>query len=236
MLHSCSMADLFERHIFMRVFFGCLAIWLVLLFAITLHGQQAKKTVPSPAAIRDPFESFQTFSAVLNGGLGKNHDRQIFRSGRWMRVEFDDTPRISDILTKNTWVIAKDNRCFKFGVPDSGTYPFGVFRGYKIERSPTTETETIDGHKCSIENVTFTGQGGNDTVVRMKLWEAGDLQNFPIKIAVDSNGQKFEANYSKVDLKTPDQRLFRHPVKCEAGPQQAVGRTVAVPSKAGKKP
>jgi hypothetical protein len=220
----------------MRVLLGRLAICPVLLLAITLHGQQAKKTVPSPAASSDPFESFQTFSAVLNGGLGKDHDRHIYRSGHWMRIEFDDAPRISNILTKETWVTAQDHRCFKFGVPDSGTYPFGVFRGYKIDRSPTTQKETVDGHTCSIENVTFTGQNGNETVVRMKLWKADDLQNFPIKIAVDSNGRHFEANYSKVDLKAPDPKLFQHPVKCEAGPQQAVGGTTAAPPKTPKKP
>jgi len=50
----------------------------------------------------------------------------------------------------------------------------------------------------------------------MKLWEAEDLQGFPVKVEVNvvSNGNKFTLNYSNVSLKAPDAALFKSPAKC----------------------
>ena len=90
-----------------------------------------------------------------------------------------------------------------------------------MKRFPTKEKETIDGHLCKIENVTLTDEDDSSMVVKMKLWEAEDLEGFPVRIEVQAGPQKFTSTYANVSLKTPDPKLFQHPTKCEPGAQPA---------------
>ena len=200
-------------------------ICLLLLLAPALHGQRLTKNTAVPKATPDPFEDFQAFTAVVHGGLGNNHNQKIFRSGRFMRVEFDDHYRITDLISRTTMAVAGP-RCFKFNAPDARAFPFGVYRDFKIERSPTSEKETVDGHPCSIENVTFTGPTDNPVVVHMKMWRADDLRAFPIKITVEWDGHQSNLAYTDVELKAPDQNLFQHPAKCAifGGPDEQSGK------------
>jgi hypothetical protein len=155
-----------------------------------------------------------------------------------MRLDFEGYYRITDLKKLETWSVAP-NRCAQIPMPDAGSYPFSAFHDFKAARSLTGEKETVDGHVCRIENVTFTPNDERPIIIKMKLWEAEDLEGFPIKIDVDAGGgRKFNLTYTDVSLKAPDPKLFQHPAKCEQGPQPGQKGTIKLappPPKAGPK-
>lgn len=199
----------------------CLLLWV----GTGALADQAKKSPPrTKATSQTPLDDYQTFSATLNGGIGKDHDRKVYRSGNLMRLDFEDGAyRITDLQRGTTWGVTP-RFCTKFGIADAGTFPFSAFRDFKAERVPTTEKETIDGHACIIETITFTPPDGRPFVVKMKLWKAEDLGHFPIKIEVEPSGvgvnkaSKLSLTYTNVNLDKPDPALFKHPVKCTGAP------------------
>ena len=96
---------------------------------------------------------------------------------------------------------------------DVHSYPFSAYRGYKLERSPSEDKDTLDGHSCKIENVTFT-QKESDLKVKMKLWKAEDLQGFPVKIELPNPARTITVSYTNISLDKPDAALFKVPAKC----------------------
>jgi hypothetical protein len=215
--------------------FGAMLLIPMLSTVEPVWGQTMAKPSPpaTDAVAKNPFDSFKTFSATLNGGIGRDHDRKIFRSGNLMRMDFADSYRITDLEKQTTWGVYPHS-CRQFSAPDAGSYPFSSYRDFKVERALTTEKETVDGHTCSIENVTFTPSGSQPFAIKMKLWEAEDLQHFPIKIAVEATGptgkagSKMEILYTDVNLNAPDANLFKHPANCE--PDSAPGQQTAQPT------
>ncbi len=123
--------------------------------------------------------------------------------------------------------------CVEFNRPDAGTFPFSAYHDFKVERFSTKE-ETIDGHVCKIENVTLTAKDDSARVIKMKLWEAGDLEGFPIRIDVAVGPQKVTSTYANVSLKTPDPKLFVHPSKCTPGAQPGQKGTTKIDHSAPK--
>jgi hypothetical protein len=81
------------------------------------------------------------------------------------------------------------------------------------------EEETVDGHVCKIESLTLTPRDDRPIVAKVKLWEAEDLDGFPIRIDVEEGGQTFTSTYTNVSLRAPDPKLFQHPAKCTPGLQ-----------------
>jgi len=189
----------------------------LVVLAVSLHGQTQKKPAPKVPADGDPnpFQAFQSFSATLNGGIGKDHDRKIYRSGKMMRLDFEDHYRLVDLEKLTTRAVHPGN-CRQFPQPDAGSYPFSAYHDFKVVRAPTEDKEIVDGHSCKTENVTFTPRDDRPILIQMKLWEAEDLQGFPVKAEVNvvSNGNKFTLNYTNVSLKPPDPALFKSPAKC----------------------
>jgi len=181
----------------------------------------------------NPFELFQHFSATMNGGLGRDHDRKIFRSGKLMRLDFVDHYRITDMEEPATWGVFPD-RCAKFPMPDAGTWPFFGLRDYRAERSPvqdTEEAETVDGHACKVAFLTFVRTKNAPSTIKMKVWEAEDLKNFPVKIEVNNveRGRQYSITYTNVSLKPPDTKLFEHPTRCDS-----VSKSQPKPKKTGR--
>jgi hypothetical protein len=168
----------------------------------------------------NPFDRFEHFSATLSGGLGRDHDRKIFRSGKLMRLDFADHYRVTDMEEPATWGVFQD-RCAKFPMPDAGTWPFFGLREYQAERSvnpATPEKETVDGHVCRVEQLTLVRKKPAPSTIKMKVWEADDLQGFPIKIEVNNiqTGRQYSITYTNVSLEPPDAKLFDHPTKCDS--------------------
>jgi len=206
-----------------------------LLFAVTLLTLAAfgqTKAASPKAASEIPFDSFRSFSAEMTGGLRNDQNRKIYRSGNLMRLDFDDHYRVVDLSGATTWGV-EPKRCAFIAAPDAGSFPFSApYQDFKVERSLTDAKETVDGHSCRIEEVTFTPPIGGPAAVKMKLWEAEDLEWFPVKIEVESNGKKLQVSYKNVSLKTPDAALFAHPAKCQEPAKDAVPVTPGPAKKA----
>ena len=194
---------------------------IVLAAAVGLQGK-SQKLPASAHSVQDSenplLSRFQTFSATVTGGIARDHDRKIYRSGKWMRLDFDDSYRVNDLDTLEMWSVGA-NRCVKFLRPDAGSYPFTAYHNFKVERTHVAEKETVDGHVCKIEILTLTPRDDRPIVATMKMWEADDLEGFPIRIEVSEGGQTLTSTYTNVSLKAPDPQLFKHPAKCGAGLQ-----------------
>lgn len=208
----------------------------ILALAACLQAQ-TQKTNASKRVLQDiqnPLISeFKTFSANVTGGIGRDHDRKIYRSGKWMRVDFDDSYRVNDLDTLQMWSVGT-NRCVVFSRPDAGSYPFSAYHDFKVDRNSTQEEQTIDGHVCKIEILSLTPRDDRPIVAKMKLWKAKDLDGFPIRIEVEDGGQTYTSTYTNVSLSTPDPKLFQHPAKCVVGPQPGQQGVVRVDRPAGK--
>jgi hypothetical protein len=205
----------------------CLLSWaisasLILSLAPRTEAQNERASRPAATVLPsgNPFDRFEHFSATLHGGLGRDHDRKIFRSGRLMRLEFSDHYRITDMDEPATWAVMPD-RCARFPMPDAGTWPFFGLREYEAERSVnpgTPEEETVDGHACRVEHLTLARKKPAPSTIKMKVWEAVDLQGFPLKIEVNNiqTGRQYSITYTDVSLEPPDANLFDHPTKCDS--------------------
>jgi hypothetical protein len=196
------------------------AVALLALLLWLVPGTQAQKKPPAkPAdtAAENPLASFTHFSAVMNGGMGGDVNRKIYRSGDLVRLEFSDFFRIVSLHKSGTWSVHPD-RCSYGAVADVGVYPWVAVRNYKVERSMSGEKETTDGHSCNIENASFTAPDGH-IVVKMKFWEAEDLKGFPVRIDLDNGTGRWKTyTFTEVSLNTPDPALFKRPSKCGAMP------------------
>jgi len=171
-------------------------------------------SVPPSVTAPNPFDSFTSFSATMTGGLRADQNRKIYRSGNLMRLDFDGSYRVVDLKKHTTWGVG-GGHCAEIAAPDAGSYPFSApYENFKIERVLTDEKETVAGHVCRLSHVTFEAGHGSPIMVKMKLWEAEDLQGFPIKVEVEANGNKVSITYSDVSLEPPDSKLFVHPARC----------------------
>jgi hypothetical protein len=196
---------------------------------VCFQGQTQPKQAPKAASreSQNPLISeYKYFSAKVSGGIANDHNRKIYRSGNLMRLDFDNSYRITDLDTLKMWGVTGDS-CIEFAGPDAGAYPFAAYHDFKVERIPAKEKEeeTVDGHVCKIENMTFNPPDERPLVVKMKLWKAEDLDAFPIKIEVDvnrgdANNEKIISTYTDVSLTAPDPKLFQHPAKCSADDTQ----------------
>jgi hypothetical protein len=201
----------------------------VVVFAASAASQTpAKKPeiTASGVAAQNPFDAFKYFSAVMNGGIIAEKNRKIYRSGKLMRTDFEDQYRVTDIDVPITWVVfskteTKPETCARFDVADADTYPFWGLDNFRAERAPAAEPaggkETVDGHACKIDHLTFVNSKGHPPVTMdMRLWEAEDLSGFPIKVEVHNSitNRTLTISYSDVSLQPPDRKLFVRPEKC----------------------
>ena len=190
----------------------CLFCAAVLAAVLLPNLQAQKRAKPEAAVVESPFAPFTHFSATMTGGLLKDEPRKIYRSGNLFRVDLDGRYHITDLARDTTWSVNPD-RCTRVSGPDVHSFPFSAFRDYKVERSPSEDKETVDGHQCKMETVTFTPKEG-DLNVKFKLWKAQDLQGFPVKIEASRPGRTITVNYANVSLDKPDTALFKLPAKC----------------------
>jgi hypothetical protein len=161
-----------------------------------------------------PFDRFQEFSALVAGGPvpGTEDEIHIYRSGNLLRMEGRESRNylITDLVKQETHGLAATG-CLKYGYPYVRSYPFSLARPEnKYERVPGRE-ETVDGHVCQVEDVTISSPK-LPAPVRIRLWEAKDLQGFPIKVETMSHRT---IEYKNVVLGPQDPTLFVFPDKCE---------------------
>jgi hypothetical protein len=200
-----------------------------------------KISAPPPAKTQYPLDSFTDFSAVMVGSIMEmgegTAEGHIYRSGKLMRVADPEgyAYLITDLSTLETYAISA-GPCMHDNHPYFRASPFPAARpGSSVERVITGK-ETLDGHSCQIEDITVSSPktGGR---LKMRFWEAEDLQGFPVKIEFLRPGAHSSIiRYKNVVLGPQDPTLFIHPKSCQSAPQKAGPKTHKGPAAAGKPP
>ena len=196
---------------------------------------------PSPPKNQYPLDSFIDFSALMVGNMmemGEGaSEAHIYRSGNLIRVEDPAAEGyfISDLTTLETFGISP-GPCIHDSHPYFRVSPFAAARpGSSVERVATGK-ETLDGHSCQIEDISVSSLK-NGSHLKMRFWEAEDLQGFPIKIEfLRPGGRSSIIRYKNVVLGPQDRTLFIHPKSCQSAPQRAAPKTPKAPAPTGKPP
>jgi hypothetical protein len=173
------------------------------------------------AHAQNPFDTHKQFSAtmVVSGAAMGPHapqgDMKIYRSGDKMRTNIGTMGySVTDLTQHTTYMVMGQGMCMQMQMtPRAQPNPFSE-QG-SVERTPAG-TEVVDGHSCKIENVTVTPQNGTPT--KMKVWEADDLQGFPVKVEIQSSKGPVTVMYKDVSFDAPAASLFTHPDNCQQMP------------------
>lgn len=175
----------------------------------------------------NPFDSLTEFSATMVGSLlGNPGEAKVYRSGKLMRVDSWNKMSfyVTNLNTHETYAVLRRpklnlERCVHETAPLMQSFPFTFFRAdYKVQRTPAGEGD-FDGHHCHIESVVRTAPSGNE--MRVKFWEADDLNGFPVKIEVERPGKRVNTiEYKDVKLGRPDPAVFKLPKNCAKGPER----------------
>jgi hypothetical protein len=82
-------------------------------------------------------------------------------------------------------------------------------------KTVTTELgrENIDGHACVKNKVVVTEKDG--TKHEYLVWNAADVQNFPIKIEATEQGHKVAMRFKNVQFVRPATAMFETPADCK---------------------
>jgi hypothetical protein len=176
------------------------------------------QTVPS-AKTEWPLDAFQEFSAVMVGSRSPmdQGESYIYRSGNLMRNSGPEGHNfvITDLTSGESYGVSAPG-CMHDSHPYVRSVPFSLIRaGVKVERAASGQ-ETVDGHSCKIEDVTITYPKLGKTM-KMKFWEAEDLQGFPVKVVFlrGTTPNNPEIHYKNVVLGPQDSTLFIYPRTCE---------------------
>jgi outer membrane lipoprotein-sorting protein len=79
---------------------------------------------------------------------------------------------------------------------------------YKVD-TKEIGSETVSGHPCTKNQVTVTGADG--VPHESTVWNATDLDKFPLKIELNDNGKRVSMTFKDVKLDKPDAALFNPP-------------------------
>lgn len=188
-------------------------------------NQPGSQTAPSDAtSSEDPLQRFPNFSALMVGTVLPRDEREghIYRSGNTLRMEGMENRGyfITELTTFDTFGLSSMG-CASMKQPYLRSFPFVLSgHGHKMERVAAGK-ETVEGHVCQIEEVTYSG--GLPQPWKLKFWEAEDLHGFPIKIEArsGSNGLPATILYKDVVLGPQDPTLFIYPKDCAELPAPA---------------
>ena len=166
-----------------------------------------------------PLDKFREFSAIENGGIlpGSDWDGHIYRSGDWMRMQAINAGKTAyfvDDLVKGISYGLSVAKCARLTLLYSRTYPFFMTGpDYRYERVPVGE-DTVDGHHVHVEDITVNSKKFTHPA-HFRLYEADDLQGFPIKIVNEQEKVRhWVIEYKNVVLGPQDPTLFVVPRDC----------------------
>lgn len=143
---------------------------------------------------------------------------KIYRLGDKMRTDIGSTGySVTDLSQHTVYMVMGHGMCMQMA-PRGQQNPFAE-QG-SVERTPAG-TDTVDGHSCKVENVTVTPQNGTPT--KMKVWEANDLQGFPVKVQMETSRGPVTVMYKDVSFDAPAASLFTHPDNCRQMPSMPGG-------------
>jgi len=197
------------------------------------HSSQSNSIAPAgqaaaaPSSHTYPLDAFGDFSAVMFGsraepGEGASHGH-IYRAGNRMRMEEPGGHAyfITDLTTGETFGIAEAG-CIHDDHPYIRAIPFYIAgrADATVTRAPAGK-ETVDGHSCLIEDLAVSSPMLPNPQT-MRLWQAEDLQGFPVKIEfLLPHGHGPVIRFKNVVLGPQDPTLFLHPKSCQPLPQQS---------------
>lgn len=180
-------------------------------------------TSPSPATTAAnsgfPLDQFREFSAIMVGSVLMGDDREayIYRSGDLLRMQGTEGIGyfLTDLKSFETYGITRlgcttDSHLYFRAFPFSAAKP-----GRKVERVAEGK-ESVDGHMCQVETVTISS-GDLTMPIKLKFWEAEDLQGFPIRIQILNHVGRGTIQYKNVVLGAVDPTLFVRPAQCKGG-------------------
>ncbi len=178
---------------------------------------ETPQTATSPSTTESsqfPLDRFQNFSALMTGGAvpGTDDEIHIYRSGALLRMEGLESHNymITDLAKQETHGLASTG-CIKYANAYVRSYPFSMARPDAKYQIKPAGRETVDGHVCQIEELTISA-AKLPAPVRIRLWEAEDLQGFPIKIETMAHRV---IHYRNVVLGPQDPTLFIVPNECQ---------------------
>jgi len=180
----------------------------------------AVTSVLTPASAQEPqgwrLPDFSATEAIESLG-GRVPTSKIYHAGSKFRVE--PTPGFATIYLPAANRIYRifstdqpNSICLSEEMDKAATLrsPIQDLSGVKVERTDAG-TEVVDGHSCKVWSVTVTAADG--AAGRGRVWEAQDLDGFPIKVEWRT-GQRLTAVYREIVLATPDAALFEPPAHC----------------------
>jgi hypothetical protein len=181
----------------------------------------AGQAAAAPSAnLQFPLDAFPEFSAVMVGSVMNGDDREayIYRSGNLMRASGNEGHNylVTNLDTLESFGVSATG-CMRDGNPYFRTAPFSSKRpGYTVTDRTVTGQETMDGHSCKIEDVTLTSPK-QARVIKLRFWEAEDLQGFPVKIEfLRPSKHDPVIHYKNVVLGPQDPTLFIYPNSCQS--------------------
>jgi hypothetical protein len=186
--------------------------------ALTEPEPAAPTAVVPIASTQFPLDAFREFSAVMVGSVMPGDDREshIYRSGNLVRTEGLEGHNflITNLATLETFGVSA-LACMHDSNPFFRSAPFSSMKpGYKVERADSGH-ETVDGHSCKIEDVTLSSPK-LPRPIKLRLWEAEDLQGFPVKVEfMRPSKHNPIISYKNVVLGPQDPTLFIYPRTCE---------------------
>ncbi|MGH9481887.1 MAG: DUF4412 domain-containing protein [Terriglobales bacterium] len=160
------------------------------------------------------------FSATLEmamPGRGSAMSMKVYKSGDKMRTDLPSGAgyTVVEVSSHKTFMVMGGGMCMEMSTPtQSQPNPFAA-QGQVETKS--LGNETVDGHACQVEQITVTPAGGGPAQV-MKAWLAADLQNFPVRVEMQSARGPMQINYKDVSLAEPDATLFAEPSGCRPMP------------------
>jgi hypothetical protein len=184
-------------------------------------GSAGQMSVSPSAKTQFPLEAFQEFSAVMVGSMfpGDERESHIYRSGKLMRTPGPEGRNfiITDLSTQESYGVAATG-CMHDRHAHVLSAPFS-FIGFDITAQRVASgQETVDGHSCKIEDLTLSSKKFLKPI-KLRLWEADDLQGFPVKVQfLRGFGHDPVIHYKNVVLGPQDPTLFIYPNSCEKSP------------------
>jgi hypothetical protein len=184
--------------------------------ALPSKESPASSGAASSANVPYPLDAIKNFSAIMIGSIaGDDEETHIYRLGRLVRTEIGGSYAVTDLTKGDTYGISPKG-CLHDNHSAYRVFPFDVGgHGRTVVRVPSGK-ETVDGHSCAVEEVTVTATAPRAHTLKMRFWEAEDLQGFPIKVQVISSfGHDKFIRYKDVVLAPPDAALFKHSLHCD---------------------
>lgn len=148
------------------------------------------------------------FSATMVMTSGSHTmTNKVYRSTNKMRTDMGPAGYSLYFFDEHTSYMVMRGHCMQMPqMAKKSTNPFQL--GGTVERK-ALGSDTVDGHPTKIEQVTVTSSDGTST--SMKVWEATDLQGFPVRIEMANNTR---VEYKDVSLSEPPASLFEKPDNC----------------------